>query len=237
MKKLEWVDYRGFRPNKLLTKEYRHINYLFFWILYGFLFQGVENWSWINENYYPMHCAFDELIPFCEYFVIPYVYWFVYLIGFLVFSFFFDVESFTRSMRFIAVTYILAIVVYVLFPNGQDLRPVVFGRDNIFSRVVAGLYQTDTNTNVCPSIHVIGSFAVMLPAWHSKYFRTWLWRAIYGVLAVLISVSTVFLKQHSIIDVLAAVPVCVLGYFVAYFDVFRSKFGAKVQRKQESIQG
>lgn len=237
MKKLELVDYKAFRFNKLMTREYKHVNYLFFWILYGFLFQGVEHWSWINENYYPVYCAFDDLIPFCEYFVVPYIYWFVYLIGFLVFAFFYDVESFTRSMRFITVTYLLAIVAYVLFPNGQDLRPVAFERNNIFSQVVAGLYRNDTNTNVCPSIHVIGSFAVMLPAWHSKYFKTRLWRIVFGVLAVLISISTVFLKQHSIIDVLAAVPVCVLGYVVAYFDVFRSKFAAKSRHRQESIQG
>ncbi len=235
MKKLELVDYKGFHPGKLLTREYKHVNYLFFWILYGLLFQGVEHWSWINENYYTIYCAFDDLIPFCEYFVILYLYWFVYLIGFLVFTFLYDVESFTRSMRFIAVTYMLAIFIYVLFPNGQNLRPVIFERNNIFSQIVAVLYQNDTNTNVCPSIHVIGSFAVMLPAWHCRYFKTWLWRMIFGALAVLISVSTVFLKQHSIIDVIAAIPVCMLGYFVAYFDVICTRFGAKMQQQQENI--
>ncbi len=237
MRKLEWVDYRGFRPNKLFTKEYRHITYLLFWILYGILFEGVERLAWINENYYTMHCVLDDLIPFCEYFVIPYIYWFFYLIGFLVFAFFFDAESFRRSMRFITVTYLFAILVYIVFPNGQDLRPATFERDNIFTQIIAGLYQTDTNTNVCPSIHVIGSFAIMLTAWHSKYFNTRLWRIINLVLAVLISISTVFLKQHSIIDVVAAIPVCALGYFVAYFDVFKQKIGAKTGHRQESIQG
>ena len=34
--------------------------------------------------------------------------------------------------------------------------------------------------------------------------------------AVLICVSTVFLKQHSIIDIIAALPICAAAYWVCY---------------------
>ena len=67
-------------------------------------------------------------------------------------------------MQFIIITYSAAILIYMRFPNCQELRPLVFERDNILTRFMAGFYQFDTNTNVCPSVHVIGSAAVMFCA-------------------------------------------------------------------------
>ena len=119
-------------------------------------------------------------------------------------------------MQFIIITYSITMLVYILFPNCQELRPIEFARDNIFTRFIAGWYQFDTNTNVCPSMHVTGAAAVMFCAWHSKHFNTIGWRLVFGVTALLISVSTVFLKQHSVIDILAAVTLCVIVYPAVY---------------------
>ena len=75
----------------------------------------------------------------------------------------------------------------------------------------------DNNKNVCPSLHVTGSFAVLFTAWNSERYRSVFWRAVFIAITVLISVSTVFLKQHSIIDIAAAVGLC----FAIYPFVFR----------------
>ena len=69
---------------------------------------------------------------------------------------------------------------------------------------MARFYAFDTNTNVCPSIHVIGAVACLAAGWHSRRFGTPLWRAVFTVITVLICLSTVFLKQHSAPDVFAA---------------------------------
>ena len=135
-------------------------------------------------------------------------------------------------MKFIIVSYSLTMMVYILFPNCQELRPLTFERDNIFTQFLAGFYQFDTNTNVCPSLHVTGSVAVMVAAWNSKHFHTLGWRIVFGVTAVLISVSTVFLKQHSILDVFAAVPICILTYYVAYG---KGKGEGRWKQKQSSM--
>ena len=63
---------------------------------------------------------------------------------------------------------------------------------------------------------MIGSVAVMLCAWHSKHFSTVGWRITFSMVALLISVSTVFLKQHSVLDILAAIPICVIAYMMSY---------------------
>ena len=134
------------------------------------------------------------------------MFWFVFLVGMLVYTFFFDTQAFSRMLRFIIMSYSVTILVYILYPTCQELRPEVFPRDNALTRFIAGFYQFDTNTNVCPSIHVIGSLAVLYGSWDARHLDTPVWRTVFTVLAVLISVSTVFIKQHSVIDLVAALP-------------------------------
>lgn len=161
-----------------------------------------------------------------------YRYPFVFLIGIHLYTLLFDVESFKKMMKFIIVSYSLTMMIYILFPNCQELRPLAFERDNIFTRFLSGFYQFDTNTNVCPSLHVTGSVAVMAAAWNSKHFHTPRWKITFGVTAGLISVSTVFPKQHSVLNVFAAVPICVLAYYVAYA---KGKGEGRWKRKQSSM--
>jgi len=215
------VNYKDFRLQKLNTDEFNHLKYLFYWPLYGLFFIGLER-LWLRESYFPIHCFLDDYIPFCEYFLFPYLFWFVFLIGFMIYGLLWDVKAYTCMMKFIMLTYTATIIIYILFPNCQELRPQVFPRENSLTDFMRHYYVFDTNTNVCPSIHVIGSVAVLLSAWHSQHFRTPFWRVIFTVAAILISLSTVFLKQHSVLDILAAVPVCVVGYLFSFREASRS---------------
>ena len=205
------VNYLLLRPNNLNSPDFRHLWYLVFWPVYGIVFLILERFNPV-EYYYPMHCALDDLIPFCEWFLIPYLLWFVFLAGAHVYTLFYDRECFKKLMKFLIITYGIATVVYILFPNCQNLRPEEFARDNIGTRFMAWFYTFDTNTNVCPSLHVVGSVAVMLTVFYAKGLgKPWMnWTAV--VMTVLISLSTVFLKQHSALDILAAVVVCAVAY-------------------------
>lgn len=89
----------------------------------------------------------------------------------------------------------------------QNLRPQEFARDNILVDVMKNLYAIDTNTNVCPSIHVIFSLGMLFTMWNSKHFNSTLWRIAELIIAVSICLATVFLKQHSVIDIFAGVIV------------------------------
>ena len=124
--------------------------------------------------------------------------------------------EFHKIIMIAIATYTFTVIVYLLFPNMQELRPAEFPRDNFLTRFMAGYYEMDTNTNVLPSLHVIGAFAVQTAAWHSKRLGTPLWRTVFTVTAVLISLSTVFLKQHSILDVFAGLLVCLPAYLLIY---------------------
>lgn len=208
------VNYRQFRFSKLDTPEYRHLKLLAYWPVFGLLFFILER-VWLRESYTPVACALDAHIPFCEAFLIPYLFWFVFLAGIHLYTLLYDVAAFRRLMRFIVFSYTVVLAIYILFPNCQQLRPAAFARDNGFTRFLAGFYRFDTNTNVCPSLHVVGSAAVVAGAWGSKHFSTSGWRAAFVFAAALIAVSTVFLKQHSVLDVLAALPVCLAAWLFA----------------------
>ena len=214
--KLEIVDYRKLRPNNINSEQFRHVWLLLFWPIFGILFMGVERLGF-NSGYTPVYCALDDVIPFCELFVIPYLFWFVYLTGVVVFTLFFDAEAFKRVMWYIIITYTITIVIYLVYPTCQELRPASFERDNLFTRFMAGFYEFDTNTNVFPSLHVIGSVASMFGFCDSKYFKKSVgWKVGNVIVTILISLSTVFLKQHSILDVIGAIPICLLAWYMVY---------------------
>ena len=207
------VDYRKLRLSNIHT-EFNHLKLLLYWPLYGLLFLFVERFYPV-EHYTVMHCALDDLIPFCEWFLIPYLFWFVYLVGMHLYTLLYDVDSFKRMMKYIILTYTVAIVTYLIWPTCQELRPESFQRDNFLTRFIAGFYQFDTNTNVCPSIHVIGSLAVMEAGlWCRRLSKPT--KVGFVIVAILICISTVFMKQHSVLDVLAALPICLLGHFLFF---------------------
>ncbi|MDY4205606.1 phosphatase PAP2 family protein, partial [Porcincola intestinalis] len=86
--------------------------------------------------------------------------------------------------------------------NRLDLRPAQVEGNDIFAILCRYLYRTDTPTNVLPSIHVYNSMAVCYAVNANETLRRKKW-VIAGtdVLTLLIVLSTMFLKQHSVIDV------------------------------------
>ena len=147
------TDYRNLRFRNITTPEYRHLLLLLGWVGYLTLYVLTENLI-PAERCYPVHIWLDDLVPFCEWFIIPYVSWYLLIVGSLVYFLLYSVDSFKRMQTYIIITQIIAMAVYILFPNRQDLRPEVFPRENILTQLIGFLYSVDTNTGVCPSLHV-----------------------------------------------------------------------------------
>lgn len=94
---------------------------------------------------------------------------------------------------------------------------MAFTRDNIFIRMVQHLYAIDTPTNVFPSIHVFNSLGIAITVLNSNRLRNF--RAVRigsVVLATLIVLSTMFLKQHSLIDVTGGCVMAAALYWLIY---------------------
>lgn len=209
------ADYRNFRFRKINEPQYRHLWLLLIWPAYLLRYFLVEQLN-PAESYTVIHCPLDDMIPFHEGFVVFYVLWYLAIVGMHLYTMLFDLDVFRRYSKFLIISLTISTAVFLLFPSCQELRPAEFPRDNLLAGIVGVLYAVDTNTNVFPSEHAIGALAVLAAAINTKSLRSPVKIAAFVLLTVLISLSTVFLKQHSILDVLAALPICAVAYGVCY---------------------
>lgn len=159
----------------------------------------------VTTEYHVIQTTFDEYIPFIEYFIIPYLLWFVFIAVVMLYFFFTDVDGFYKLAKIMFTGMTIFLIISTIFPNGQDLRPMVFERDNIFVDMVRMVYRMDTCTNVFPSLHVFNSVCACIAIHESKALKKHrtVCQAAY-LLAGLIILATMFLKQHSVLDVMAA---------------------------------
>lgn len=208
------VDYRQFRLTKINDPQFSHLKLLLGWVGYFLMYLLTENLI-PREACYPIHCPLDDLIPFCEIFVIPYVFWYLMVAGSLLYFALYNTRSFRELMTYIIVTQVVAMAVYIIFPNRQDLRPEEFLRDNVLTRIVGFLYSFDTSTNVCPSLHV-GYSLGLASAWLKEKGVAVGWKVFMVVAVILVCLSVAFVKQHSVVDIFAALPMCLLAELIAY---------------------
>lgn len=155
----------------------------------------------VTTRYWATELPLDRYIPFNEYALLPYCLWYPLLIGLGFYLLFRDSASYRRYMCYLALTFFLSVAIWLLIPNGQNLRPQVQGT-GFLSQVIAWLYRIDTNTNVFPSVHVVGAVGAALAAWNCpRLHRRPVIRWGIVVLAAAICLSTMFLKQHTVLDV------------------------------------
>ncbi len=215
------VDYRNFRLSKINTPEFSHLKLLLGWVVYFIMYFLTEKLIPV-ESCHVIHSRLDDMIPFCEYFIIPYVGWYFLVFGSLLYFLLCNVESFTKLQKYIIFTQAVAMTVYILYPNVQNLRPEVFPRDNIFSRLIGVIYTADTNTNVFPSLHVGYSIAIA-SAWLKEKNASAIWKFFVVIFVILVCLSTVFLKQHSVLDGFASAAMCLVAEVVIYRDFWKAK--------------
>jgi membrane-associated phospholipid phosphatase len=195
-------------------QKYKHALWLLYLPVYFTAFSLAENY--ITTDYWVSYTPLDDKIPFIEQFVIAYAVWFPAIWGTGLYLLFRDPDPFRRYVWSLIIGYSFSLAVYFIFPNGQNLRPASFEHTNIFTDAVRAFYTSDTNTNVLPSMHVIGASAVVFAVFDSKKLRR-PWLCVTSVIVtVMIDLSTVFIKQHSILDVWAGLAVSAAVYIIVY---------------------
>ena len=213
MRKLA-ADYKSFRLRRIGEPQFRHALLLLGWVWYFIMYMITENLIPI-ERCTPIHCWLDDVIPFNVLFLIPYVLWYALIVVTLAYYFFFDIPRFKQVQIFILITQIIAMTCYVLFPSRQDLRPETFARDNFLTRLMAFIYSFDTSTGVCPSLHVAYSIGIASVVAKDDYFSR-PFKIGLTAFVILICVATTFVKQHSAVDVFAALPVCLVAEAIIF---------------------
>ena len=209
---------------KLKFKE--NFKYLIFWPVFIAWFFAVDALM-TDVHYHQVHCFVDDLIPFNEFFIIPYMTWHPLIVLVLAYTLVNETDNFRNLMKFFILTFTVTMVIYMVYPTCLELRPEVFPRENIFTEAVKLLYFIDTPANVCPSLHIIGSLGLLFASWDTRG-KDSIPKKIFMALAVaFICLSTMVLKQHSLVDIIVAMPISFVGWVIC----FRGKEIERIERQ------
>ena len=209
------VDYRGFRPSKINEPQFAHLKLLGWCILFFIMYFFTGRFTPI-EKCYVVYSPLDDLFPFCEIFIVPYVLWYFLVAGSILYFALYNIENFNNLQKYIIITQVVATITYIVFPTTHNLRPIEFEKDNIFAHLVAILYQIDPPTNVLTSLHVAFSVAIASIWLREESAKLW-WKIFVVIFAVLVFLSTVYTKQHSVIDGIAAMFVCLFAEYLLFW--------------------
>lgn len=198
-----------------LQKNRLFIFFVCFLILYIMAFFLLE---FRDVELHVVSSRWDQYIPFCEYFIVPYVSWFLYIAVTAIYFLCFCRDE-RESKRYVAsfcTGMIVFILVSLVYPNGHNLRPELEG-NNIFITMVRILHRVDTPTNILPSMHVFIAVVNSVALLRQQDVRKSRLRACsIWIGSILIILSTMFLKQHSVVDVVLALLLNIVCYFVFY---------------------
>lgn len=200
---------------RLFVKGNPHIWLALLLPFYLILFFAAEQYVSPDKPYWVSYMPIDDKIPFLEWFILPYCLWYPFLVAIGLYLIFRDGKGFSRYMAFLMIGFCSTLLFCVIVPNGQDLRPTEFARENVFTWMVGRIYAADTNTNVFPSMHVIGSIGGVIAIFRCKELHKWRLPGL--ILAFFICISTVFVKQHSFLDIIGGLIWCVPLWLGVYF--------------------
>jgi membrane-associated phospholipid phosphatase len=194
-------------------QNYKHVLILSYYGIIWYLYYFTE--KTITPRYF-MKSKVDLYIPFVKYMIIPYLFWYVYIFGTLLYLAFTSKDDFLKLSFVMFTGMTLCFILYFIFPNGQNLRPAITTHD-LFSRLIYYIYSTDTPTNSAPSIHVLNSIATHAAIIRSKTLRNNKLITLSSLIVmILIIASTVMIKQHSILDVFYGICLSAVLYMFAY---------------------
>ena len=165
-----------------------------------------------------IHSLADDRIPFCQYFIIPYVLWYFFLIGTVIYFALScpSKKEYYQYLGTLGIGMTLFLLISYIYPNGQNMRPDLTG-DGIFISAIRFLYKIDTPTNIFPSMHVFNATASCVALFQNERCRrNRTFTVAQIVLTVSIVLSTMFLKQHSVADVMTALILNILCYQLFY---------------------
>ena len=128
----------------------------------------------------------------------------------------------------------ICLVFFLVYPT-TNTRPVITDA-GLWNQAALWLYSVDAADNLFPSIHCLVSWFCFLGIKDQKRIPTW-YKGVSFTLAVLVFLSTIFTKQHVLVDVSGGVilaQVCfILGQKTKLWHIYE-RFGTKIEKKINS---
>lgn len=204
-------------------------------LFYLAFYLSVFHWLEVNvKPEYIIHCKLDEMIPFCEVFIIPYIFWFPYVGGTFIWFKRRGWQDYSKLCAMVFSGLTICLIIYYVFPTGLNLRLASNPHETGFLyNMVSMLRAIDTPTNVCPSIHVMNTVMIFQAICSLEDLRhRKLTIAIHFVIMILICASTVMLDQHSVIDVVCGVMMS----FVIHGLIYKVEWKEELARRKANAE-
>lgn len=171
--------------------------------------------------------SIDRSIPLVEAFVIPYLIWYPFILFTMLYLCIKDRQNYYVTLIAYVFGLLVCYVTYVLFQTHVP-RPVLVD-DGIFTQILKIVYHNDQPFNAFPSIHVLSSY-LMMKAIHMSPVKNWRNQLIVHSFSSMIILSTLFVKQHVILDVVAGILVAEFLYRVV--DYYSRTDRVRVSKKR-----
>lgn len=188
---------------------------LFFVILALIIFESVLFFCTkpFVTNPYILNTKLDNAMPYIPYFVYPYILWYLMLMVVPYFTYTKNKESFYRYFITYIICTVISAIIFVVFPNGV-IRPEITDT-TLASKLVKILYTLDTPAiNCMPSIHCLYAYLFLFSAIDTKDKTSIWYKIIICILAILIVLATMFIKQHVILDAIVSLIIATIVWCV-----------------------
>ena len=219
---------------KKFFSKYKHAWVFIYFIFYvpwyfGLQFRG-------DIGFHDVYTTFDQMTPFLSIFIYPYVYWFLFVAFTVAYLFFTHRDEFYRCVAFLFIGMTVCLIIFTIFPTSYDHRPEVLTGGPITQFLLNFIYTSDKCQNVFPSIHVYNSIGCAIALVRCQDFKDKKWvHVVAYVSAILITLSTMFIKQHSVLDAISASILAIILYQLCYvvdWVKVTKKFKAKLSLKK-----
>ncbi len=169
----------------------------------------------------------DSLIPFLPVFIVPYILWYLFLIVVPCILYEQDRNTFYWYLVTNFLVDTVATIIFILYPT-LLIRPDL-SINGIFTWLISIIYWGDTPALNCfPSIHCASCFVSIFIMIKSNKIKSQ-HRFTTSIFAALIILSTLFIKQHAVIDVVGAFVLA----FIMLVLVKRTSLHTYIENKME----
>lgn len=144
----------------------------------------------------------DLHIPFIKFFVLPYMFWHIFIPVLFIILCFIDRRTYFKIMLVYVVGCLISNITFALYQT-TVLREPLIGND-FFTNLIRVIYANDNPVNCFPSIHVFTSYLMIKAVTQSKFSNIYT-NLITSTIGFLIILSTLFVKQHAVLDVVSGI--------------------------------
>ena len=182
--------------NKINDQVLKRVGILLFLIALQLLYFPInQNMGGGITTYLPI----DAHITLSPIWAIPYLLSILWWVGAIIWATFkMEYKRYVHFALCLSLTIVISYAVYILFPTYVD-RPKIVDQD-FLSQLVIFIYGNDRPYNALPSGHTYTTLIISIFWYYWLPKQIYLWIAI----AILVILSTLFTKQHAVLDLITA---------------------------------